>query len=52
MAKEMVKEVKIDEAMMARGSNYAAKQARMKKDEAELAALMAAQSGVEAPEDV
>ncbi len=52
MAKDMVKEVKTNEAMMARGSNYAAKQARIEKDEAELAALMASQSGVEAPEEV
>lgn len=50
MAKDIVKEVKTNEAMMARGSNYATKQARIDKDEAELAALMASQSGVEAPE--
>lgn len=52
MAKEMVKDVHIKESMMSRGSNYAAKQARIEKDEAELAALMASQSGVEAPEEV
>ena len=51
MAKDIVKEVKTNEAMMARGSNYATKQARIDKDEAELAALMASQSGVEAPEE-
>jgi len=50
MAKDIVKEVKTNEAMMARGSNYATKQARIDKDEAELAALMASQNGVEAPE--
>ena len=51
MAKDIVKEVKTNEAMMARGSNYATKQARIDKDEAELAALMASQNGVEAPEE-
>lgn len=51
MAKDIVKEVKANEAMMARGSNYAAKQARIDKDEAELAALMASQNGTEAPEE-
>ena len=40
MAKEMIKEVTTPEAMMSRGSNYAAKQARIKKDEEELEALM------------
>ena len=52
MAKEMVKDVHIKESMMSRGSNYAAKQARIDKDEAELAALMASQKGVETPEEV
>lgn len=51
MAKEMVKEVTSKEAMMARGSNYATKQARIKKDEEELEKLMAAQSGGEAPQE-
>ena len=51
MAKEMVKEVTSNEAMMARGSNYATKQARIKKDEEELEKLMAAQGGGEAPQE-
>jgi len=51
MAKDIVKEVKTNEAMMARGSNYATKQARIDKDEAELAALMASQNGGEDPEE-
>lgn len=51
MAKEMVKEVMSNEAMMARGSNYATKQARIKKDEEELEKLMAAQGGGEAPQE-
>ena len=45
MAQDMVKKVDTAEAMMSRGSNYAVKQARMKKDEEELAALMAEQNG-------
>ncbi len=51
MAKEMVKEVTSNEAMMVRGSNYATKQARIKKDEEELEKLMAAQNGGEAPQE-
>ena len=51
MAKEMVKEVTTKESMMARGSNYMAKQARIEKDEKELEELMAAQSHGEAPEE-
>ena len=51
MAKEMVKEVMSNEAMMARGSNYATKQARIKKDEEDLEKLMAAQGGGEAPQE-
>ena len=49
MAKEMVKEVTQKEAMMARGSNYATKQARIERDERELEELMASQSPSEAP---
>lgn len=45
MAKEMVKKVTTREAMMARGSNYAAKQARLEKDEKELEELMKVQLG-------
>ena len=51
MAKEMVKEVTSNEAMMVRGSNYETKQARIKKDEEELEKLMAAQGGGEAPQE-
>jgi hypothetical protein len=51
MAKEMVKEVTPKEAMMARGSNYATKQARLERDEKELEELMASQSPSEAPVD-
>lgn len=40
MAQEMVKQVATKEAMMARGSNYSAKQARLDKDEKELEELM------------
>lgn len=50
MAQEMVKEVVAKEAMMARGSNYTAKQARIKKDEKELEELIASQSHGEDPE--
>jgi hypothetical protein len=49
MANDMVTDATPKETMMARGSNYAAKQARIAKDEAELEALMASQSPSEAP---
>jgi len=42
MAQEMVKEVATKEAMVVRGSNYSAKQARLDKDEKELEELMKA----------
>lgn len=45
MSNEMVKETTPTEAMMSRGSNYAAKQARLKKDEEELEALLKQQAG-------
>ncbi len=51
MAQEMVKEVAAKEAMMSRGSNYMAKQARIEKDEKELEELMASQSHGEDPEE-
>ena len=51
MAQDMVKTATPAEAMIARGSNYAAKQARIDKDEKELEELMASQNPVEAPED-
>lgn len=51
MAKEMVKEVSAKESMMARGSNYMAKQARIEQDEKELEELMASQNPVEDPEE-
>ena len=51
MAQEMVKKVATKEAMMARGSNYMAKQARIERDEKELEELMASQNPVEAPEE-
>lgn len=41
----------VTEQMVARGSNYASKQARLKKDEEELAALMAAQQKGAAPDE-
>jgi hypothetical protein len=47
MAQDMVKKMDTAEAMMSRGSNYAVKQARMDKDEAELAALVAEHNGEE-----
>jgi hypothetical protein len=47
----MVKTATPAEAMIARGSNYAAKQARIDKDEKELEELMASQNPVEAPEE-
>ena len=50
MAKEMVKETTAKETMMTRGVNYSAKQARMKKDEEELEALMKAEGLI--PDDV
>ncbi len=40
MAKDTVQQVNTKEAMISRGSNYAAKQARIDKDEQELAELM------------
>lgn len=43
MAKDMIKEVTTPETMMARGSNYATKQARIDKDEKELEELLAEQ---------
>jgi len=45
MAQDMVKKANATEAMMSRGSNYAVKQARMNKDEEELAALVAEHNG-------
>ena len=51
MAQDMVKTATPAEAMIARGSNYAAKQARIDKDEKELEELMASQNPVEAPEE-
>ena len=51
MAQDMVKTATPAEAMIARGSNYAAKQARIEKDEKELEELMASQNPVEAPEE-
>ena len=51
MAKEMVKEVNAKEAMMARGSNFAVKQARLKKDEEELEELMKATYGSDEEEE-
>lgn len=51
MAQDMVKKATPAEAMIARGSNYAAKQARIDKDEKELEELMASQNPVEAPEE-
>lgn len=45
MAQEMVKEVAAKESMMARGSTYSAKQARLDKDEEELVELMKATYG-------
>ena len=51
MATEMVKEATPKQTMMSRGSNYAAKQARMEKDEAELEALMSSQKPSEAPQE-
>ncbi len=48
MAQDMVKKVDNASAMMARGTNYAVKQSRMKKDEEELAALIAEHTGEEA----
>ena len=47
MAQDMVKKVDNASAMMARGTNYAVKQARMDKDEAELEALLAEHNGEE-----
>ena len=51
MATEMVKETTAKQSMMTRGSNYAAKQARIEKDEKELEELMASQSPSEAPQE-
>lgn len=48
MAQDMVKKVDNASAMMDRGTNYAVKQARMDKDEAELEALLAEHNGEEA----
>lgn len=45
MSNEMVKETTPTEMMMSRGSNYATKQSRLKKDEEELEALMKKQAG-------
>lgn len=51
MAKDIVQQVNTQEAMISRGSNYAAKQARIAKDEQELAELMGtAEDPVEAEE--
>ena len=47
MAQDMVKKVDVASAMMSRGTNYAVKQSRMKKDEEELAALLAEHNGEE-----
>ena len=56
MADVIVKENTNKTAMMARGSNYAAKQARLEKDEKELEELMRMQKGedpaTETEEDV
>lgn len=44
MSNEMIKETTPTETMMSRGSNYATKQARLKKDEEELEALIKKQA--------
>tara|TARA_B110000977_G_scaffold6372_1_gene8924 strand:- start:4981 stop:5895 length:915 start_codon:yes stop_codon:yes gene_type:complete len=51
MANDIVKEVTAKEAMISRGSNYSAKQARMDKDEKELEELMKDQYGSDEKED-
>jgi len=51
MPTEMVKETTPTETMIARGSNYSAKQARLKKDEEELEALMKRQESSKEEED-
>ena len=50
MAQEVVKNVDTKETMISRGTNYAIKQSRMKKDEEELKALMSEHTGDEAEE--
>tara|TARA_R110002096_G_scaffold191015_1_gene372376 strand:+ start:7382 stop:8302 length:921 start_codon:yes stop_codon:yes gene_type:complete len=50
MANDIVKDATAKEAMIARGSNYSSKQARMDKDEKELEELMKAQYGTEEDE--